>query len=183
MKKRSPFDDDIFSALFGDMNDFFPESTINRFKRMLEEMDMLDDIGEARAPKMEEMDVEISWTGPDGKLHTSHFSNVGRPGKGKLAEEREQPLVDVMNEKEEIRIVAELPGVEKNNIKLTITDSTLNLSVDDPQRKFAKTIKLPAKVLGEYAKATYKNGILEVILKKKEPEKEEKKSGKEIKVG
>lgn len=105
--------------------------------------------------------------GPDGKPVIRQFGNVKPPfmGKEAIKEERE-PLVDIMTEKDEIIIVAELPGVEKNDIKLNATEKTLTISVDTPKRKYYKELELPEKVDPKSAKASYKNGVLEVRLKK-----------------
>jgi len=115
--------------------------------------------------------------GPDGKPQIREFGNLKpeiRPGGPKIniREERE-PLVDVMETDNEIRIIAELPGVEKKDIKLHGTENTLTISVDTPERKYYKEVELPSKVDVKKTKASYKNGVLEVKLKKKkEPEGE-----------
>jgi len=115
--------------------------------------------------------------GPDGKPQIREFGNVkpkgmlGRP-KISIREERE-PLVDVMETNEEIKVVAELPGVEKRDIKLYGTEDALTISVDTPERKYYKKVELPSRVDTKKTKASYKNGVLEVTLKKKkEPEGE-----------
>jgi len=115
--------------------------------------------------------------GPDGKPQIREFGNIkpeirlGGP-KINIREERE-PLVDVIETDGEIRIIAELPGVEKKDIKLYGTEDTLTISVDTPERKYYKEVKLPSKVDTKKTKASYKNGVLEVTLKKrKEPEGE-----------
>ncbi|HDO41283.1 MAG TPA: Hsp20/alpha crystallin family protein, partial [Candidatus Bathyarchaeota archaeon] len=93
-------------------------------------------------------------------------------------EERE-PLVDIINTNGEIKVIAELPGVEKKDIKLHGTETSLTISVDTPQRKYYKEVELPEKVDPKQAKSTYKNGVLEVTLPKK---KEEKPKGEPIKI-
>jgi len=90
-----------------------------------------------------------------------------------VLEERE-PLVDVISTNGEIKVVAELPGVEKEDIKLHGTEDTLTISVDTPRRKYFKEIELPAKVDVKKAKTMYKNGVLEVTLPKIEEKKKPK---------
>lgn len=113
--------------------------------------------------------------GPDGKPQVREFGNVkpetrlGRPSIG-ISEKRE-PLVDIMETDDEVRIIAELPGVEKESIKLHATENSLTISVDTPQRKYNKELDLPANVDPKKAKSSYKNGVLEIIIKKKEKEK------------
>lgn len=113
--------------------------------------------------------------GPDGKPEVREFGNVkpSRFGRPRVKEERE-PLVDIIETDGEVHIVAELPGVEKNDIKLHGTGDTLTISVDTPQRKYYKEITLPAKVNVKEAKTEYKNGVLEVTLPKIKEEKKPK---------
>jgi HSP20 family protein len=107
--------------------------------------------------------------GPDGKPEIQEFGNIKKSLKGtpQVKEER-KPLVDVVDTDKEIHVVAELPGVEKTDIKLHGTDDSLTISVDTPQYKYYKDIELPAKVRVQESKSTYKNGVLEVVLPKVE---------------
>jgi HSP20 family protein len=105
--------------------------------------------------------------GPDGKPEIREFGNVKprRNGLPHVQEERE-PLVDIIERNGEIQVVAELPGVEKKDVKLNGTEDTLTIMVDTPQRKYFKEISLPAKVKVKEARSQYKNGVLEVTLPK-----------------
>jgi HSP20 family protein len=105
--------------------------------------------------------------GPDGKPEIREFGNVKprRNGLPHVQEERE-PLVDVVETDGEVHVVAELPGVEKKDIKLSCTEDTLTITVDTPQHKFFKEVSLPRKVRVREAKSQYKNGVLEVTLPK-----------------
>lgn len=106
--------------------------------------------------------------GPDGKPIIREFGNI-RPGREpeivEVSEARE-PLVDVYEEEDVVKVVAEVPGVEKDDINLNATERKLVISVDTPQRKYYKEVDLPAEVDPKSAKASYKNGVLEVVLKK-----------------
>jgi HSP20 family protein len=110
--------------------------------------------------------------GPDGKPEIQEFGNIKKGIKGlpQVKEERE-PLVDVVETNSEVRVVAELPGVEKSDIKLRGTEDSLEISVDSPDHKFGKEVKLPALVKVKQAKSTYKNGVLEVVFPKVETSK------------
>ena len=107
--------------------------------------------------------------GPDGRPIIREFGNI-KPRLGRrpleLKGERE-PLVDIIPEENVIRVVAELPGVDKNDIQLNVADKVLTIKVDTPERKYYKEVELPEEVEPEGAKATYKNGVLEVVLNKK----------------
>ena len=126
--------------------------------------------------------------GPDGKPKIREFGNV-KPSRRpeafgvtrpslEIKEERE-PLVDVISTDGEIKVIAELPGVEREDIKLHETENSLTISVDTPQRKYYKEVELPAKVDSKKAKSSYKNGVLEVTLQKR---KEEKPRGEPTKI-
>jgi HSP20 family protein len=108
--------------------------------------------------------------GPDGKPEIQEFGNIKKSLKGtpQVKEERE-PLVDIVDTDKEIHVVAELPGVEKTDIKLHGTDDSLTISVDTPKYKYHKDVELPTKVKIQESKSTYKNGVLEVVLPKVEP--------------
>jgi HSP20 family protein len=108
--------------------------------------------------------------GPDGKPDIQEFGNIKKDQKGtpQITEERE-PLVDIVENEKEIRVVAELPGVEKTDIKLHGTEDSIDISVSTAQNKFYKEVQLPAKVKVKEATSTYKNGVLEVVLPKVEP--------------
>ncbi len=105
--------------------------------------------------------------GPDGKPEIQEFGNIKKGVKGtpQVKDERE-PLVDIMETNDDIHVVAELPGVEKTDIKLHGTEDSLTISVDTPQYKYFKEVELPEKVRIKEAKSTYKNGVLEVVLPK-----------------
>jgi HSP20 family protein len=105
--------------------------------------------------------------GPDGKPEIREFGNVKptRHGLPQVQEERE-PLVDIVETNGEIHVVAELPGVDKNDIRLSGTEDSLTIEVDTPQRKYYKEVKLPGKVKVREAKTGYKNGVLEVTFPK-----------------
>ncbi len=121
--------------------------------------------------------------GPDGKPQIREFGNVksgtlkGRPQVD--VKEQREPLVDVMETDGEVKVIAELPGVEKKDIKLHGTENTLTISVDTPQRKYFKEVETPTKIDVKKAESIYKNGVLEVTVPKT---KEEKPKGEAIKI-
>jgi len=83
----------------------------------------------------------------------------------KITENRE-PIVDVFDEKGEIRIVAELPGVSEDSISLDLKGDILTLEAGDEKRKYSKEILLSAKVAFESREKNFKNGVLEIKFKK-----------------
>ena len=120
--------------------------------------------------------------GPDGKPHIREFGNVkspfssgGRGDKGffeqsSLSAERE-PLIDVSSTDKEVKIVAEMPGIHKQNIRIEAYDNDVEIKSDDPNRKYHKKIEIQDDIDLESARSSYNNGILEIIFKKKEQQK------------
>jgi HSP20 family protein len=108
--------------------------------------------------------------GPDGKPKVREFGNFKpqtRIGKPQMdVKDKREPLADVINEKDHIRVIVELPGVEKGDIKLSGTEEKLTISVDTADRKYYKELELPEKVDSKKANSTYKNGVLDVTVPK-----------------
>jgi HSP20 family protein len=72
-----------------------------------------------------------------------------------------------------------MPGVNKENIRISAHDNSVEVKSDDQHRKYHEVIKLPPEADIETARSTYKNGILEIIFTKKG---ESKSAGKDIKI-
>ena len=112
--------------------------------------------------------------GPDGKPKVREFGNfkadtrLGKPHMD-VKEERE-PLTDIIDADTKVRVIVELPGVEKDDIKLSGTNDKLTISVDTTQRKYFKEVKLPCKVDSKKATSQYNNGVLDVTIPKKKQE-------------
>lgn len=87
---------------------------------------------------------------------------------GQPSTEEREPLVDIVEEKDHTRVLIDLPGVEKKDIQLTAEDNVLEVKVDTGSRKYQRRIELPHSV--KNPRAEYKNGVLEVKVKKDEPE-------------
>lgn len=81
--------------------------------------------------------------------------------------EREpDPLVDILDEDKSIVVVADLAGYDKRNIVVRIKDERLTLSAKSPERKFYKSLNLPKRVIAATMHTNYKNGVLEIRLRK-----------------
>ena len=127
--------------------------------------------------------------GPDGKPRIREFGNVkptsagrsmGRIGgsKPQISAERE-PLSDVNVADKEVKVVLEMPGIKKEDIKINAYDRAIEVIADNPQRKYHKTIDLPQNVDIETARSIYNNGILEVTFDKK---RQTEPKGKQIRI-
>jgi len=105
-------------------------------------------------------------TAVGGKPIVEPFGNIKKTPKGPIVEEEREPIVDVFDEKDHILVVAELPGIAEGDIKTEIKDDILNILAEKGERKYKKEVLLPSKVEAEPISSAYKNGILEIKLKK-----------------
>ena len=179
-KKRQPF---FGESNFGAIDKIFKEMTQGLFEEFSKATPK-DLIREKTLPdgsKIKEWGPFVygySMTiGPDGKPQVREFGNVNpetRFGKPRInIKEQREPLMDIMQSDDEIKVIVELPGVKKEDIKLRGTEESLTISVDTPEKKYHKEAKLPTKVDTKNTKASYKNGVLEVTLQKKKASKGE----------
>ena len=160
-KKRSVFDD-VFEEF---------EELIRRFEDEFEDMEKeFEELikSEGRRPESPYFYGVRIYVGPDGVPHVEQFGNIKKGGKGKvILSEETEPMVDVMEHGDEVLIVADMPGVEKDQIKINATEDKLYIRAEGDKRKYYKEVELPAEVDPSTAKATYRNGVLEVRIKKK----------------
>jgi HSP20 family protein len=169
LPKKKPFS---FDSIW-DFNDM--DEMMERFRMMDRFMnETLRQLGEQEGPIFYGFSISL---GTDGKPTVNEFGNV-KPGlKGPELTEEIEPLVDVIEAKDSVKVYAELPGVEKGDIALSATELSLTISVPSDKRRYYKEVDLPSKVNPDSAKATCKNGVLEVCLKKVM-----KRQGKQLKV-
>jgi HSP20 family molecular chaperone IbpA len=76
------------------------------------------------------------------------------------------PLIDIFQEKTWITIVAEIAGFNKETLKINVKDQKLTLSAKDKNRRYYKSLNLPKVVIPNIIHTNYKNGVLEIKLKK-----------------
>jgi HSP20 family protein len=132
--------------------------------------------------------------GPDGRSKVREFGNaeslfeqrgisgtagaatIGKP----LTAGEIEPLSDITTTDKDIKVIVEMPGIDKKDIKISAYDSSVEISTTHTsERKYRSVSELPPEADTETVKSTYKNGILEITFKKKE---QTKPKGKEIKV-
>jgi HSP20 family protein len=105
-------------------------------------------------------------TAVGGKPIIESFGNVKKTPAGPKVEEEREPITDIFDEDGEIRIYAEMPGVNREDIKLDLKEDILDISAKTGDRKYYKEVLLPAKVQTDTMASSYTNGILEVKVKK-----------------
>ena len=103
------------------------------------------------------------------------------------------PYLDVAETKNEIVVKAEVPGLEPKDIDISLSDGLLTIKGEKKQEReekeenyhlversygsFARSIRLPNEVQSDKINASYKNGVLKIVLPKSEEAKK-----KEIKI-
>lgn len=139
------------------------------------------------------MDI-IRWE-PRGQMMRSlfdeYFDAMGRPEWRRRRRWEEgglwSPAIDVIDQKDKLIARVELPGVDKKDIKISLSDNSLTIEGEiekdkDVKKedyyccervygKFSRSISLPVGIDKDKIKANYKNGILEISLPKKPEEK------------
>jgi HSP20 family protein len=112
--------------------------------------------------------------GQDGKPHVREFGNI-KPASRGLVEQSSirEPLVDTsVDEKENtLTITAEMPGVTKQDIKVSVGEDYVAIHAEKGQKKYHTDIPVNVTLDDTSAKATYANGILELKIKLKAPPK------------
>jgi len=104
-------------------------------------------------------------TGIGGVPQVEHFGNVQATEEGPVVAEVREPLVDLFDEDEEIVITVELPGAAEEEIQIEVEEDILSLETGG-ENKYAKEILLPEAVDATSLQKTFRNGILELRLKK-----------------
>jgi len=105
--------------------------------------------------------------GLGGKPVIEQFGNIKATERGAVVAEVREPIVDIFDEGDKLVVIAELPGVEESDVSFEVKDDILNLSAEAKDRKYSKEVLLPSSVDANSAESSYKNGILEIKLRKK----------------
>ncbi len=177
-KKKNPHDpfhrdDNDIGDIFNNdkIRDLFDDKVMDDFKKMAEEMMKMFTNAQPGKPIMHGYKIEF---GPDGKPQIADFGNrsVRSPEGVPTISDEIEPLTDIIEGENDVAITVEIPGVEKEDINLVATEDTLEIKVDSPKRKYHKRIDLPCNVKTKSTKATYKNGILDIVLDKKDKKKD-----------
>lgn len=162
---------------WGDMFESFDEEIAemrDRMDRVLERM-LSGELMEAKDPLIYGVSMRVSSEGVPliqefGKARPAELADAEPPAR--------EPLTDIREDVDRVTVIMELPGVDKKEIKVTAEDRYLDLEVDSPDKRYSKHLDLPCNVLPGSAKANYKNGVLEVVMRRPAP----KRKGKAVRV-
>jgi len=167
---------DEFEDIFGGSDDFFKKLA----KRMFRDLEEIE-----RAIKSREIRGEWDIRPIDepyrkgfaahGKLQLDELLKLPK----QVSDELREPLTDVFQDEDSVKIYVELPGEEKKDVQVSVKDGRAEVKA----KNFQKTIELPTKSLeSEKASANYKNGVLEVTIPKKKTADSEQEAKQTIKI-
>jgi len=111
--------------------------------------------------------ITNSWIKRQPRLPMFSLSDIREEDKCRKSE----PLIDVLEENGEIRVVAEFAGFKRENIHIRLKSQRLTLTAEAAERKYYKSLNLPKRVNPNAIRTKYKNGVLEIRLKKSVEEK------------
>ncbi len=101
-----------------------------------------------------------------GKPVVETFGNIKKTPEGPVVKDEREPLTDVFDEKDEILVIVEIPGIGDEGIALNLKGDILEISAAGKDRNYYKELLLPSKVKPESMTRSYNNGVLEIRIKK-----------------
>ncbi len=103
-------------------------------------------------------------TTPKAKTATPNF----RPSNSYVKRQDPMPLIDIFQDNNNITIIAEIAGFNREAFKINVKDQKITLSAKSKERRYYKSLNLPKVVIPDETHTKFKNGVLEIKLKKAE---------------
>jgi len=176
-RKRRDEADDWFRGGDWNIEDIF-SNLDSEFQKMRKQMDgLMRDAVDGNIPDNANKNPFVFGfsvkAGPDGFPVFEDFGNTrirpfGKEGEKPTVDTRREPLTDINETDNQIAITVELPGVNKEDIDINVMEEKVEVNVKTESRKYFKSIDLKSPVETDSSKATYTNGILDLVLSKKE---------------
>ncbi len=125
-------------------------------------------------------------------MHPTLFDDFFKLMPVDLYAEELYPKVDVHEDDKAVYVKAELPGIDEKDLNITLKENVLTISGEKKEEKtegdkrksywycersfgsFTRTLALPDGIKRDDVNATYKNGVLEIVLQKAEAEQPKK---------
>jgi len=118
------------------------------------------------------------------RMFDDFFGDFGRPGLEAVS--RFMPRIDIAETDEQIRVTAELAGLDEKDVEITLHDDILTIKGEKKQERedkserrclserswgaFSRSIALPDNVQQDKIEASFKKGVLTVTMPKAAPE-------------
>lgn len=143
-------------AYTGGGDDAKRDNPDNSFRGMMRGLrDFVTQIADPTAPQRPQAINSPGRRPPRGGPRTVTASSTGA----------REPIVDIFDEGEFIRVVADMPGADPTTLKVRGADDRLAIVAAGPARRYERVITLPMPVTPEdAAPPTFINGIMEILL-------------------
>lgn len=105
-------------------------------------------------------------TAGGGSPKVETFGNIRKTPEGPKVDEEREPITDIFDEEKEIMIIAEMPGIEENDLKIELKEDILEISAVSKSRSYRKELLLPVKAVMADLSHKFTNGILEIRINK-----------------
>ncbi len=99
-----------------------------------------------------------------------------RTVRNKVATDDDEPLVDVLDQDDKVRVIMQLPGASKEDIDLAFKDGSMLVKVENASRPMVREVPLPCAVVSSSVVAECHNGVLEVCLPKQTDRRRKRKA-------
>lgn len=106
--------------------------------------------------------------GDKGAVKVEPFGNIKSDKEGKLVEVQHirEPMIDVFNELDHLLVVAEVPGITQEDVRLALQDDILIFTAENGDCKYHKEVLLPKSFSSSQMSWACRNGLLEVRFSK-----------------
>jgi HSP20 family protein len=100
----------------------------------------------------------------DDRPHVEPFGNIRKDRKSghTVVQEVREPVVDVFEEEDHVLVVAEMPGVSAEDVKIAVEDNLLTITAARGDKKYRKEVPLPASCAREKMHVSCNNGVVEI---------------------
>lgn len=105
-------------------------------------------------------------TAGGGAPKVETFGNIKKTPEGPKVDEEREPITDIFDEENEIVVIAEMPGIEENDLVIDLKEDILEISAVSKSRTYRKELLLPVKLITSNLSHKFTNGILEIRIKK-----------------
>ena len=162
------FDDDDFDELFDEMSIILGSTP---FREMIKKI-LREEVG-ADNRIIYKLNLEIILLGrpkvllEKPRIQKSFTCPLNNSMNSRITSEESATLPDIIERKEDVAVTIEIPDVEKKDINLNVSENEIELTIDNPKKKYHDHIMLPCSVKPRTAKTTYKNGVFDIVLKRK----------------
>ncbi|MEM5787268.1 MAG: Hsp20/alpha crystallin family protein [Syntrophobacteraceae bacterium] len=154
----------VIGNIFGGLTDL-----IEKLGELAEKGEELSKVGNLKADEKSKgvkgvygVSVKFGIGGQPPKVEP--FGNIRediKTGRSVVQEVRE-PIVDVFEEENHILVLAEMPGVEAEDVKVSVNQEILTFSAEREDRKYRKEVLIPGECSADRIRVTCKNGIVEI---------------------